>query len=73
MQKFIIVFLFFVCFFSNTQSQTAPRYDTVMVAVFNTGAKYRIASAEFGASTSTLFDAKRQFVGTLVAGKELTN
>ena len=70
MQKAIIVFLFFVCLFSNTNAQTAPRYDTVMVAVFNTGAKCRIAPAEFGASTSTLFDAKRQFVGTLIAGND---
>ena len=70
MQKAIIIFLFFVCCAIATQAQTAPRYDTVMVAVFNTGAKYRIAPAEFGASTSTLFDAKRQFVGTLVAGND---
>ena len=67
-----IFFTIALCVFilTDTQAQTATRYDTVMVAVFNTGAKYRVAPAEFGASTSTLFDAKRQFVGTLVAGND---
>ncbi len=67
-----IFFKIAVCvfIFSNTQAQTAPRYDTVMVAVFNTGAKYRIAPAEFGGNTSTLFDSERKFIGTLVAGND---
>ena len=70
MQKSIIVFLFFVYLFTNTHAQTTPRYDTVMVAVFNTGAKYRVAPADFGGNTSTLFDGERKFVGTLVAGND---
>lgn len=70
MYKFIFSIFFCVLFSISTHAQTAPRYDTVMVAVYNTGAKYRAAPAEFGANPSTLFTKNKEFVGTLVAGND---
>ncbi len=71
MQKSIIVFLLFVGLFTNAQAQTAaPRYDTVTISVFNTGAKYRVAAAEFGAHASTLFTKSTDFIGEMVAGND---
>ena len=57
-------------FATSAHAQTSARYDTVMVAVFNTGAKYRAAPAQFGADASTLFTKNKEFTGTLVAGND---
>lgn len=65
----LIIVLFFVCG-SICAQNTASRYDTVMVAVYNTGAKFRIAPADFGGNVNTLFNKDRIFIGTLVAGND---
>ncbi len=66
MQKFLIIFFVAAATFS-TCAQTTARYDTIMLSVFNTGAKYRIAPAGFGADVKTLFSSGA-FLGEMVLG-----
>ncbi len=70
MNKLIILF-FFLCGIASTHAQNnAAHYDTIMLAVYNTGAKYRIAPADFGGNVNMLFNKDRQFIGELVAGND---
>ena len=70
MNKIIFIFTLLCCTFATRAQNNVPRYDTVMVAVYNTGAKYRIAPADFGVNVNTLFNKDKQFIGTLVAGND---
>ena len=70
MNKIIFTLTLLCCTLTAQTQSNVPRYDTVMVATYNTGAKYRIALADFGGRVKTLLGKDGQFIGTLVAGND---
>ncbi|MFM2267151.1 MAG: hypothetical protein RL757_592 [Bacteroidota bacterium] len=69
----ILLWLFsplFVAGQTTPPSPALPRPDSVLLSVFNTGGKYRLTPAEFGAATPSFANGQNSLVSTVVFARD---